>query len=151
MRKRILPRLRALLSAACATLYTRQARAATPKFSLEPASTPASEQDDHWLFASEEEVQAMRLELSAEMNTIAESFADLRETLALINGETPFPMEATTLAPCAINHHDDMLFEGEIDVPVIPAQEEISGGEGVFLFDDAPSFEDEVTAQQHAA
>ncbi|MEO0449786.1 MAG: hypothetical protein AAFZ74_05695 [Pseudomonadota bacterium] len=151
MRKRILPRLRALFSAACATLYTRQARPATRKLSLEPSPQPLSESDDQWLFASEEEVQALRHELSTQMNTIADSFGDLRDALALIHGETPFPLEATTLAPCAITHHDDMLFEGEIDVPVIPAQEEISGGEGVFLFDDAPSFEDEATVRQHAA
>jgi len=151
MRKRILPRLRALLSAACATLYTRQTRLATPKFSLEPVPDNINQADDAWLFATAEELEAERRELSLNMDAIADSFSDLRETLALIHGETPFPVEATTLAPCAIAHHDEFLFDGEIDAPVIPAQEEISGGEGVFLFDDAPSFEDENTAQQHAA
>ncbi|MEL6757042.1 MAG: hypothetical protein AAFP81_11475, partial [Pseudomonadota bacterium] len=109
MRKRILPRLRALFSAACATLYTRQARPATRKLSLETSPQPLSESDDQWLFASEEEVQALRHELSTQMNTIADSFGGLRDALALIHGETPFPLEATTLAPCAITHHDDML------------------------------------------
>src|SRR6056297_2279402 len=140
MRKHILPRLRALLTAACATLYTRQTRPATPKFSLEPETNPAPDPDDAWLFASDEALEAVRIDLSNNMNAIAKSFAELRETLALIHGETPFPIEATTMAPCAIVHHDDALFEGEAEVPLIPAQEEISGGEGVFLFDDAPSF-----------
>ncbi|MHA7900435.1 MAG: hypothetical protein ACX94B_11255 [Henriciella sp.] len=151
MRKRILPRLRALFSAACATLYTRQTRLATPKVSREPVPDQLDASDDSWLFATEEELKAVRAELSSEMDIIADSFSELRETLALVHGETPFPIEATTLAPCAITHHDDALFEGEVEVPVIPAQEEICGGEGVFLFDDAPSFEDEATAQQHAA
>ena len=152
MRKHILPRLKALLTAACATLYTRQTRPATPKFSLEPEPDYASGQDEAWLFESEAAIEATRVELSNEMNGLAESLSELREALALIHGETPFPIEATTLAPCAILHHDDMLFEGEADIPFMPAQEEISGGEGVFLFDDAPSFEDEIAAQhQHAA
>ena len=151
MRKRILPRLRALLSAVCATLYTRQTRPATPKFSLEPAPDHVNGVDDSWLFATAEEMEAVRVNLSADMDAIADSFSSLRETLALIHGETPFPVEATTLKPCAIVHHDDALFEGEVDVPFIPAQEEICGGEGVFLFDDAPSFEDEATAHQQAA
>jgi hypothetical protein len=151
MRKRILPRLRTLLSAAVATLYTRQTRPAMPKFSLEPKRAPMGEADDAWLFASDEELTAVRTELSTKMDAIADSFSNLRETLALIHGETPFPIEATTRTPCAIVHHDDALFDGELDVPVIPAQEEISGGEGIFLFDDGPSFEDEATAQQHAA
>ncbi|MEE2929172.1 MAG: hypothetical protein VX599_00500 [Pseudomonadota bacterium] len=151
MRKRILPRLRTLLSAAFATLYTRQSRPAMPKFSLEPKRNAIDAMEDAWLFASDEELNAVRVELSSRMDSIAESFSGLRETLALIHGETPFPIEATTRTPCAIVHHDDALFDGELDAPVIPAQEEISGGEGVFLFDDTPSFEDEATAHQHAA
>jgi len=43
------------------------------------------------------------------------------------------------------------LFEGEAAAPTAIAQEETSGGEGVFLFDDAPSFEDEQAAHQQAA
>jgi len=152
MRKHILPRLKALLTAACATLYTRQTRPATPKFSLEPEPDYLSGHEDTWLFDAEAVVEAARDRLSAEMNGLADSLSGLREALALINGETPFPIEATTLAPCAILHHDDMLFDGEAEAPFMPAQEEISGGEGVFLFDDAPSFEDEIAAQhQHAA
>ncbi|MEL6859879.1 MAG: hypothetical protein AAFO74_15940 [Pseudomonadota bacterium] len=151
MRKHILPRLKALLAAACATLYTRQTRPATPKFSLEPETDEHLAVPDAWLFDSEQAVEAARIELSNEMNGLAESLSDVRETLALIHGETPFPIEATTLAPCAILHHDDALFEGEPAAPFIPAQEEISGGEGVFLFDDAPSFEDETAAHQQQA
>ena len=82
---------------------------------------------------------------------LADGLSDLRETLALIHGATPFPVEATTRTPCAIVHHDDALFDGEADVPFIPAQEEISGGEGVFLFGDEPGFQDELPAHQHAA
>ena len=151
MRKHILPRLRTLLSAACATIATGkvQPQPAAPR--LEPEDLGSEQTGDHWLFESEASFEAERVELSNDMTGIADSLSDLRETLSLIHGETPFPVEATTQRPCAIVHHDDMLFEGEIDVPVIPAQEEISGGEGVFLFDDAPSFEDEATAQQHAA
>ncbi|MEM9054598.1 MAG: hypothetical protein AAGB16_04660 [Pseudomonadota bacterium] len=152
MRKRILPRLKTLLGAACATLYTRQTQLATSKISpdLEPEVLHADR--DEWLFASEAEFEATRLELSNEMNTIADSLADLRETLSLIHGETPFPVEATTQTPCAIVHHDEALFDGEADASVVPAQEEISGGEGVFLFGDDPTFEDEdMPAHQQAA
>lgn len=153
MRKHILPRLKALLAAACATLYTRQTRPATPKFSLEPDLDQMRTENDSWLFDSETAIETARAKLSDDMNAIAENLSGLRETLALIHGETPFPIEATTLAPCAIAHHDDMLFDGEPMAPTIPAQEEISGGEQVFLFDDAPSFEDDLAAQaqQHAA
>lgn len=152
MRKHILPRLKALLAAACATLYTRQTRPATPKFSLEPETDDRGILPDAWLFDTEQAIEAARVELSNQMDGLAESLNEVREALALIHGETPFPIEATTLAPCAILHHDDALFDGEPEAPFIPAQEEICGGEGVFLFDDAPSFEDETAAQhQHAA
>lgn len=153
MRKHILPRLKALFTAACATLYTRQARPTMPKFSLEPETEPSLAPDDAWLFEPEAAVEAIRVRLSNEMNGLAESLSGLREALSLIHGETPFPVEATTMAPCAIHHHDDLLFDGEAEAPLIPAQEEISGGEGVFLFDDAPSFEDEqrIAEHQHAA
>lgn len=153
MRKHILPRLKALLTAACATLYTRQTRPATPKFSLEPDLDQIQPENDSWLFESDTALESVRTKLSNDMNAIADNLSDLRETLSLIHGETPFPVEAMTLAPCAITHHDEMLFDGEPMAPNIPAQEEISGGDQVFLFDDAPSFEDELAAQaqQHAA
>lgn len=153
MRKHILPRLKALLAAACATLYTRQTRPATSKFSLEPDLDQIQPENDSWLFGAETEIETVRSKLSDDMNSIAANLSELRETLALIHGETPFPIEATTFAPCAITHHDEMLFDGEPMAPTIPAQEEISGGEQVFLFDDAPSFEDKLAAQaqQHAA
>lgn len=153
MRKHIFPRLKALLGAACATLYTRQTRPATPKFSLEPDPDHLSEANDSWLFDADTGIETVRAKLSSDMNDIADNLSDLRETLALIHGETPFPIEAATLTPCAIAHHDEALFDGEPLSPTIPAQEEISGGEQVFLFDDAPTFEDEITTQphQHAA
>ena len=148
MRKPILPRLKSLLSAACATLYSRQVK---PDLRHEPATPDLEPDDAAWLFDSEATYEATRVELSNDMNALADDLSDLREALALIHGETPFPVEATTLKPCAVVHHDDMLFEGEVDAPYIPAQEEISGGEGVFLFGDAPTFQDEVPAQQQAA
>ena len=153
MRKHILPRLKALLTAACATLYTRQTRPATSKFSLEPDLDQIRPENDSWLFESDTAFESVRTKLSNDMNAIADNLSELRETLSLIHGETPFPVEAMTLAPCAITHHDEMLFDGEPMAATIPAQEEISGGEQVFLFDDAPSFEDElaVQTQQHAA
>ena len=109
-----------------------------PKFSLEPETRHLPGAEDAWLFDSETAVEVVRKKLSNEMNGLAESLSDLREALALIHGETPFPVEATTLAPCAVLHHDDMLFDGEADAPYLPAQEEISGGEGVFLTIKAP-------------
>lgn len=155
MRKHILPRLKTLLGAACATLYTRQARAATSKFSLEPKRAPEApdlmRDPDAWMFETECGFEAKRAQLSREMNQLADGLAELRETLALIHGETPFPIEATTEAPCAIVHHDDALFDGETNVPVISAQEEVTGGEGVFLFGDEPTFQDEQVAHQQAA
>lgn len=144
MRKPILPRFKSLLRAACATVSNRQV---TP----EPSPLEHQPDDEAWLFDSEAAYEATRMELSADMNGLADSLSDLRETLALIHGETPFPVEATTLTPCAIVHHDDVLFEGEVEAPFIPAQEEVSGGEGVFLFGDTPSFQDEAPAQQQAA
>lgn len=152
MRKHILPRLRTLLSAACATIATGkvQPKPAAPR--LEPDTLEHDQISDTWLFESETRFETVRLELSKDMTGIADSLSDLRETLSLIHGETPFPVEATTQRPCAIVHHDDMLFEGEVEAPYMPAQEEVSGGEGVFLFGDAPTFQDEVQEhQQHAA
>ena len=152
MRKHTLPRLKALLAAVCATLYTRQTRPAKPKFSLAPEPEHLSTSDESWLFASGSDSEAIRTALSKDMNHLADSLSDLRETLALIHGDTPFPLEATTLAPCAILHHDEALFDGEPAAPFLSTQEEIIGGEGVFLFDDAPSFEDEISTQHlHAA
>lgn len=153
MRKHILPRLKALLTAACATLYTRQTRPATSKFSLDPDLDQIRPENDSWLFESDTAFESVRTKLSNDMNAIADNLSELRETLSLIHGETPFPVEAMTLAPCAITHHDEMLFDGEPIAANIPAQEEISGGDQVFLFDDAPSFEDDLAAQaqQHAA
>ena len=151
MRKPILPRFKSLLSAACAALYTRQVKPAPSDLKYDPATPDLEPDDAAWLFESDAAYEDTRLELSKDMNALADDLSDLREALALIHGETPFPMEATTLKPCAVVHHDDMLFEGEVEAPYIPAQEEVSGGEGVFLFGDAPTFQDEAPAQQQAA
>jgi len=142
MRKHILPRISSLLGAARAALRSR------PEAPSLPASVP---DDETWLFEASDDYETQRVELSKDMNLLADSLSDLREALALIHGETPYPVETTTLAPCAIVHHDEMLFDGEVEAPFIPAQEEVSGGEGVFLFDDEPGFQDELPAQQHAA
>lgn len=153
MRKHIYTRLKTLFTAACATLYTRQARAAKSKYSPQPRYAPALPNAvadfDGWMFDADLALEAERKVLAAEMGSLSESLSDLRETLSLILGETPFPMEATTLTPCAIAHHDDALFEGEADAPTLITQEDITGGEGVFLFGDAPAFED--TPAQQAA
>ncbi len=115
-----------------------------------PAQPSAISAFDDWMFDAEIALEAERIELSTQMDTLADSLSNLRETLALIHGEVPYPVEATTQMPCAIVHHDDALFEGEMPAPLISAQEDIVGGEGVFLFDDAPDFEDEL-ATEHAA
>ncbi len=151
MRKHVVPRLKSLLSAACAALYTRQVKPARSPLKLEPMAPDIDLDDQAWLFDATEAYEATRAELSKDMNGLADSLSDLRETLALIHGETPFPVEATTQRPCAIVHHDDALFDGEVDAPFIPAQEEVSGGEGVYLFGDEPAFQDEMPAHQHAA
>ena len=151
MRKPILPRFKSLLSAACAALYTRQVKPTVSELKYDPATPDLEPDDEAWLFDAEAAVEAKRVELSNDMNALAEDLSDLREALALIHGETPFPIEATTLKPCAVVHHDDVLFDGEVEAPFIPAQEEVSGGEGVFLFGDAPTFQDEAPAQQQAA
>ena len=152
MRKHIYTRLKTLFTAACATLYTRQARAAKSKYSLEPRSAPALPNAviafDDWMFDAKT-VEAERKVLAAEMNALSKRLGDLRETLSLVLGETPFPVEATTLTPCAIIHHDDALFDGETEAPALITQEDIVGGEGIFLFGDAPAFED-APAQQAA-
>lgn len=145
MSKHTFPRLRSLLNAARATFSNSK------RTSL--ADTPAkTDVYEEWLFESDSAVEATRMQLSRNMKQIADDLSDLRETLALVHGETPFPTEAASLTPCSVVHHDALLFEGEADAPFAPAQEEISGGAGIFLFDDAPTFQDEVQEHhQHAA
>ncbi|MCF6329658.1 MAG: hypothetical protein L3J02_07660 [Henriciella sp.] len=77
-----------------------------------------------------------------------DSLSGLRETLALISGATVFPLETTTQRPCEMLHHDSDLFDGEA-MPLPPVQDNTIGGEGVFLFDDAPAFGD--VSEKHAA
>ena len=151
MRKPILPRFKSLLSAAGAALYTRKVQPIPDQPKLEPVTPELEPAEEAWLFDAATEYETTRTALSKDMNLLVDSLSDLRETLALIHGETPFPVEATTLAPCAIVHHDDALFEGEVEAPFIPAQEEVSGGEGVYLFGDEPTFQEEMPAHQHAA
>lgn len=139
MRKHILARLRSLLGRVK---------------SKSPVNEVVSEtiERDTWLFESEAGLDGSRDILAREMNDVASSLSELRETLARVHGDTPFERESRADAQCAVVHHDDMLFEGEVDAPFVPAQEETSGGAGVFLFDDAPTFQDDVQEHhQHAA
>lgn len=138
MRKHILTRLKSVFRA-------------TPVASKPVDDSQTIPDNDQWLFDADTAIEATRRELSRDMNSIAESLTDLRETLAFIHGETPLPQEVRTDTPCAIIHHDDVIFEGEVESPFIPAQEEVSGGDGMFLFGDAPTFQDELPAHQHAA
>lgn len=151
MRKNILHGLKTLLTAARVTFYTRQAAAAKPKFSLEPMRTPVGPDRtldaDDWMFEAGRAVDLQTDALSSEMSRLSDNLSGLRETLDFISGETPFPVETLTQRPCALLHHDADLFDGE-PAPIPPHQENTIGGEGVFLFDDAPAFEDR---EQHAA
>lgn len=145
MSKHTFPRLRSLLDAARATFSTGKGKS-------QSVTTTESNPSEDWLFESDTAIEATRMQLSRNMKQIADDLSDLRETLALVHGETPFPTEAASPTPCSVVHHDALLFEGEADAPFAPAQEEISGGAGVFLFDDAPTFQDEVQEHhQHAA
>lgn len=152
MRKSIFTGLRTLLTAARFTLYTKGSPAAKPKMVLEPWKEPDCPARTHglddWLFAPEVSVGRQTAALAGEMNSLDASLGDLREVLALITGEVPFPLDATTQRPCDIMHHDADLFDGEI-MPEPPVQDTTVGGEGVFLFGDAPVFED--LPAQHAA
>ena len=110
------------------------------------------DRSEDWLFESDTAIEATRMQLSRNMQQIADDLSELRETLALVHGDTPFPAETMSDTPCAVVHHDAFLFEGEVETPFAPAQEEVSGGAGIFLFDDAPTFQDEVQEHhQHAA
>lgn len=145
MSKHTFTRLRSLLNAARATF-------STGKDKSQPVAPTETDLSEDWLFESDTAIEATRMQLSRNMKQIADDLSDLRETLALVHGETPFPTEAASLTPCSVVHHDALLFDGEADAPFAPAQEEISGGAGVFLFDDAPTFQDEVQEHhQHAA
>ena len=102
---------------------------------------------DGWLFEADASMSNVRDELGIQMAGLTDSLGELRQTLSLILGETPFPVEATTHAPCAIFHHDDVLFDGEVNLPQIVAQEDIVGGEASFLFGDNPAINHDITQQ----
>lgn len=140
MSKHILTRLRSLLGRA-------KAKSSARKAVSRPNTARDSGSRDAWLFESETRLDASRDGLAREMTGVANGLSHLRETLAHVHGDTPYPTETRMDARSAIVHHDDVLFEGEVDAPFVPAQEEVSGGAGMFLFDDAPSFQDDV--QEH--
>lgn len=152
MRNHILFGLRTLLTAARVTLYTRQAPTAKSKFNLEPFRVPVGPDRtigfDDWMFEAGATVERQTEALANEMTALDDSLSGLRETLALISGTAPFPLEATTQRPCEMLHHDSDLFDGEA-MPLPPVQDNTIGGEGVFLFDDEPAFGD--VGEQHAA
>lgn len=152
MEKRIRNGLKVLLTAARLTLYTRRARTAKTKFSFEPVAGPIGADrvigSDDWLFEAKTSLTRETNALSTQMNGLANQMSGLRDTLALISGETAFPVEALTARPCAMVHHDADLFDGEAEARP-PHQDNTIGGEGVFLFGDAPAFDE--TANQQAA
>ena len=134
MRNPVLTRLKTLLTAAIASLYTKRHKAAKPKYRLEPTSTPADDLDA-FLFDGAEATRQQTALLSLEMGALADSLSGLRETLDLMTGVTPFPMQALTETPCARLLPDSDLFDGE---PAIaqPHQDTIVGGAADFLFED---------------
>lgn len=152
MEKRIINGLKLLLTAARLTLYTKRARPAKPKFSFEPISGPIGPDrvigSDDWLFDADAGLTRETNALSKQMNTLSDHMSGLRETLALISGETAFPVHALTERPCAMLHHDPDLFDGEAE-PRPPHQDNTIGGEGAFLFGDEPAF-DEMIDQRAA-
>ncbi len=135
MRKPLFHRFKALLTAARLTLYTKRAKHAKTFISPAPLEPKAPEPDDTWMFESETALAEYTEGLGREMDDLADSLTGLRETLSLIHGETPFPVEATTLAPCSIQHADADLFDGEV-LPAAAAQDTTVGGDASFLFED---------------
>lgn len=152
MRKRLFTRFTALFAAARFTVYTKRAASATPKFSFEPEYKPENPNiSDEWLFASDEEIARHTQILSTEMDHIADSMADLRETLSLIAGDAPFPVEATTQKPCAIMQADPDLFDGE-PLYVQPEQDTTIGEDNAMLFDEEEHHSHSLTDEaRHAA
>ncbi|MEM6534127.1 MAG: hypothetical protein AAF613_00690 [Pseudomonadota bacterium] len=139
MTKRLFTRLKALLTVSRLSVYTRTAKSDKPNFSPEPRSRPVLPEDgaaqDDWMFETASALDQQTRALAGEMDTLADRMGGLRETLALISGEAPFPVEATTLTPCAYIYADTDLFDGEI-LPETPGQDTVLGGNDAFLFDE---------------
>ncbi len=152
MRKLLLSRLKSFLAASRFTAYTMLNRNAKPNtrdpLKLDPVANNAGG-SDAWLFADEAALAAYTDTLSQEMNTIADSLSGLRETLSMISGETPFPVEALTQRPCEIKYSDADLFDGEM-LPQQPSQEATFGGEEAFLFEEEtsiPTLQEDIARQ----
>ncbi|MEO1642925.1 MAG: hypothetical protein AAFR74_06270 [Pseudomonadota bacterium] len=144
MRNQVLTRLKTLLAATIASVYTKRRKAAKSKYSLSPITE--ADEGDNWLFNEADTVQRETTLLSRDMGQLSESLSGLRETLNLITGVTPFPSHALTQSPCAKILHDRDLFDGE-PAPALPVQDTMIGGETAFLFG-----EDELTeTARHAA
>ncbi len=152
MRKPLFTRLKTLLTTARLIVYTKRSASAKPKFSTEPNPEPEVDAvSDDWMFESEAALTAYTDELASEMDDLASGLSGLRETLALISGDMPFPVEATTQMPCAIAHHDEDLFDGEIALAGT-RQDATIGGEADFLFEDELiEIEADLPAAQQAA
>ncbi|MEM1035471.1 MAG: hypothetical protein AAGI14_01795 [Pseudomonadota bacterium] len=134
MRNPILTRLKTLLAAAIASLYTKRHTAAKPKYRLEPASAPTDDLET-FLFDGAEATRQETARLSHEMGALADSLSGLRETLDLMTGVTPFPTQALTATPCSRLLPDSDLFDGE-PAMTQPHQDTIVGGAADFLFED---------------
>lgn len=144
MRKNIFISLRTLLRAALSPLYTKQARADKPKLSTRREMEYGYETDD-WMFEADNSLDEKVTAYSSELSGLSRSLSGLRQSIAQASGE---PCDTVQLKPCAINHHDADLFDGEAPADT-PFQDTTIGGEGVYLFDDAPAFHDQTA--QHAA
>ena len=135
MRKTLFTQLTSLLSKLRPSASTKPEEKATSNITDELVA-PA--EADAWLFGDTEAMSAYTDELASEMDTLADGLSGLRETLALISGEAPFPVEATTEMPCAYDYQDGDLFDGE-PLVTASAQETTIGGEADFLFEDEVS------------
>ncbi|MEL7230952.1 MAG: hypothetical protein AAGJ85_00405 [Pseudomonadota bacterium] len=131
MRNQVLTRLKTLLAATVASVYTKRRKAAKPKYSLAPATE--TDDRDAWLFDDPDAVCRETALLSRDMGRLSNSLSGLRETLDLMTGVTPFPSHTLTQSPCAKMLHDSDLFDGE-PTPALPVQDTVIGGETAFLF-----------------
>lgn len=86
--------------------------------------------------------------LDTQVNAYSSKLSGLTNSLSGLHATLTDMAGPTDPQPCALNHHDTDLFDGEPGV-VEPIQDTTIGGEGVYLFDDAPAFED--MPAQHAA
>ncbi|MEM1087716.1 MAG: hypothetical protein AAGH90_08305 [Pseudomonadota bacterium] len=145
MRNHAFTRLKTLITATVASLYTKRRKAAKPKYRLDPERAPV-DGTDYWLFESDASAQQARAQFGKGIDRLSDTLSTLRETLDLMNGVTPFPTQALTERPCARVLHDRDLFDGE-PAPLHHGQDTLIGGASDFLFEQDVRAE----AQQQAA